>query len=763
VGEDRDGDGYISDAEAKWDGWRHIPPGYRRAITIDGKPYALPFRDTLIYLAYRRDLVREITGTDEPPRTWDEFFSVCQKLTQPATTLPNGSVKKGRAGFYADAAAFKWLPWLWSTGGQEVMQGRTSPTDGTTHWFAKEVYAPRSPTGEDLSRVKAVWRCTFASPEGEAAVGFYHKLFWQPWIRDPQTGEPINLTDAEAKARRVTNPDGRVIEFKEADLLRGVSRGMIGDDKEGVDLLFKRGEVCFAYGANILTIAQEISASNIGLMGVPSPDGTRMSALKEPTFFCMNSALAKATPEKRAAAWRLLVAITGDNYDREWYRLLAEQGLLRIADPDILRRIGMEEYLADIPKHWQAQLAEINRDTHTEPFIGFWQGVSDQLIGQQILGRLISDPKFDYQSALKLAEDQANNKVMRGRDEAELRRIRPYAWAIFAGVCGLMLWVLAGFWKGLKESYLKSAASADFVGPVQRVSWWTRYLPYLMLVPAVLLVALWTYYPIGQGMVMAFQDYKVLGDKPFVGLDTFITVFLDPKFYKFLWITCKFVMVNVLLGFTAPIVLAILLNEIPWGKLGLRMMFLLPQVTSGLVIAFIWQMMYYPTEMGFFNALLLRFSLIAKPLQFLNDPNWALLWVTIPSVWAGIGGGSLIYLAALKTIPEDLYEAAEIDGAGLWAKLGRVTLPTLLPIILINFLGSFIGLFHSMGNIFLMTGGGPGDETTVLSLAIWRDSFLYLKFSTATATAWALAAMLVAFTVVQLRVLSRVEFRRAEE
>jgi len=763
IGQDRDGDGYISDEESHWERWKLIPPSYRRALTIDGKPYAAPFRDTLICLAYRRDLVSEITGSQEPPRTWDEFFTICQKLTRAATKLPNGKLKKGRAGFYADPAAFKWLAWLWSAGGEEIMQGRTSPTDGKTYWFAKEVFAPRSPSGEDLSRVKPVWRCTFASPEGQAAVGFYHKLFWQPWIRDPKTGEPINLTEEQAKTRRVTASDGRVIEFAEADLFRGVSRGMIGDDKEGADMLFKRGEVCFAFGPNVVGIAQEISANQIGLMAAPSPDGKRMSAMKQPTFFCLNSALAKASPEKRQAAWKLLVSLTGDNYDRESYQLLADMGLLRLADPKVLRRIGMEEYLADIPEHWLRQLEEIDRDTHTEPFIGYWQGVSDML-GQQILGRIIADPKFDYKTALQMIEDQANNKVMRGRDEAELRRIRPYAWAIFAGVCALMCWVLAAMWKGLKESYLKAQTTADAgAAAVHKIQWYTRYMPWLMLAPALLLVAMWTYYPIAQGTVMAFQDYKILAAKPFVGLDNFITVFLDPKFYKFLWITCKFVVVNIALGFTAPIVLGIMLNEIPWGKLGLRMLYLLPQVTSGLVIAFIWQMMYYPTEVGFFNAILMKLGLITKPLQFLFDPNMALVWVTVPSVWAGVGAGSLIYLAALKTIPDDLYEAAEIDGAGLWAKLARVTLPTLLPIILINFLGSFIGLFHSMGNIFLMTGGGPGDETTVLSLAIWRDSFLLLKFGTATATAWTLAAMLVAFTVVQLRVLSRVEFRRAEE
>jgi multiple sugar transport system permease protein len=374
---------------------------------------------------------------------------------------------------------------------------------------------------------------------------------------------------------------------------------------------------------------------------------------------------------------------------------------------------------------------------------------------------MLADPNFDYRAGLRAAEEQANTKVMRGRDEAQMRRLRPRAWAVFAVAMAGVVWLARQVWRGMRAAYLKPGG-----GPADRVStatWLVRALPWLFIGPALALLLMWTYYPLAQGATMAFQDYKILAAKSFVGLDNFITVLLDPKFYKFLWITMKFVVINLLMGFVAPIALAIMLNEIPRGKLLFRMLFLLPQVSSGLVIAFIWRMMYYPSEAGFFNALLLKLAVITKPLQFLNDPSWALLWVTLPAVWAGLGGGSLIYLAALKSVSDDLYEAADVDGAGAWRKLIRITLPSLMPIILINFVGTFIGLFKSMGNIFLMTGGGPGDETTVISLSIWRDSFLYLQFGTATATAWVLAALLASFTVVQLRILSRVEFRKAEE
>jgi ABC-type sugar transport system permease subunit len=126
-----------------------------------------------------------------------------------------------------------------------------------------------------------------------------------------------------------------------------------------------------------------------------------------------------------------------------------------------------------------------------------------------------------------------------------------------------------------------------------------------------------------------------------------------------------------------------------------------------------------------------------------------------------MGMASLIYLAALKGVPDELYEAAEVDGAGIWTKLRRITLPTLLPLIIINFVGVFIATFQNMGNIFLMTFGGPGDATMVLALRIWIEAYNNLRFSMATTMAWVLGSLLIGFTYVQIQFLKRVEFRKA--
>ena len=123
---------------------------------------------------------------------------------------------------------------------------------------------------------------------------------------------------------------------------------------------------------------------------------------------------------------------------------------------------------------------------------------------------------------------------------------------------------------------------------------------------------------------------------------------------------------------------------------------------------------------------------------------------------------SLIYVAALHSLPPDYYEAAAIDGAGIFARFRHITLPQLLPLMVINFVGAFIAAFQGMGSIFLLTFGGPGDSTNVLSLAIWKEAYNNLRFSTATTMAWFLGVGLIAFTCLQIRFLRKVEFRQAQ-
>lgn len=145
-------------------------------------------------------------------------------------------------------------------------------------------------------------------------------------------------------------------------------------------------------------------------------------------------------------------------------------------------------------------------------------------------------------------------------------------------------------------------------------------------------------------------------------------------------------------------------------------------------------------------------------IDWLGDPKWAMIAVVLPAIWAAAGPGSIIYIAALKTVPESLYEAADLDGAGVWHKITRIALPSIKPLIVINLVGAFIGSFKSMESIFVLTGGGPLQRTHVIGLEIWYNAFIYLKFGYATAAAWMMGILLIGFTLYQLRILRNVRF-----
>ncbi len=151
--------------------------------------------------------------------------------------------------------------------------------------------------------------------------------------------------------------------------------------------------------------------------------------------------------------------------------------------------------------------------------------------------------------------------------------------------------------------------------------------------------------------------------------------------------------------------------------------------------------------------------------RWLDEPSYALICILLPVIWAGMGPGCLIYLAALKTIPEESYEAADIDGAGIWQKVFHIAIPNIKGLIMINFIGVMVATIKGGSQFALaMTGGGPYTpygQTEFVGLHIYWQAFGYLRFGAAAAMAWILGAMLVGFTVIQMKRLSRMEFKAA--
>ncbi|HEY3377435.1 MAG TPA: extracellular solute-binding protein [Armatimonadota bacterium] len=756
VGEDKDGNGQVDPAEAKWAGWKKVPPLWRQVATDNGKVHGIPLSGIqYMGIIFRIDLVRQ-AGLDpnKPPKTWDEFLYWCEKLSDP---------KSDRRAIALPSYGFTWLPWLNSAGGSPVVQIRTSPTTGKKYTFPMEATTFLAPdTKEDLTKVTPQWQADLASDAAKDATAFYHRLRWQKWIKDPQTKEPINLTAEQVRAGKVALPDGREVTFKPDDVGTGVVLPF-GGPATTVDwgASLRRGTVAMVqWFFNDMESYQQSVGIDPNLLGVfPIPGGPngRPVVQAQRHYAVMSEGVSRRPKVERDAIWKVMMALTSSEANDEKIKTMVFSGRARFVNPNDLKRLGLTDYLKEVPPSIKQLYKGIDEGTtwvRTEPFMGFWYTMDGEL-NNSVLSLVLaqSGENFNYRQALDEVNDQANTGVMFARKSEELKKYHSQAWTIFAIVFAIVAFFVSMIVRTNLQAPSKSSGS--------RAGVYQSWLPWLLLFPALGLITMWGYYPLIRGMVMAFQDFHIVDKSPWVGLDNFISIFLNPDFYVYVSKTVKFVVLNMALVFTTPIILALLLSEIPRGKIFWRSVFFLPQLTSGLVVTLLWKLMYDPADSGLLNQVVHMFGL--KSVDWLGNPKTAMIATIIPSVWVGMGISSLIYLAARKGIPDELYEASALDGAGIWAKLRYVTIPQLLPLIIINFVGAFIGTFQSMGNIFLLTFGGPGKETMVMGMAIWKAAFGNLQFSIATAMAWILGSALIGFAYLQINILRKVEYRRVEE
>ncbi|MDD2600215.1 MAG: extracellular solute-binding protein [Kiritimatiellae bacterium] len=761
IGDDLNGDGRIDNSEAHWEGWKSVPELWRQVAVKDGKIYGMPLAGTWYYgIVYRKDLVQQAgLEPDYIPETWDDFYKWCQRLTFPGRKISGAQLERGQRAFGVENRPWAWLPWMQSAGGSPVVNVRVSPQTGIAHCFAMEETSFIVPdTGEDLSQVEGLWQADFGSQEAIAAAGFLHQLLWAPWLRDPTSGAPVNLTPAEVAAGSVVLEGGRWLDFSAADVVKGVSRALPRLNSE-LPQLFERGEVVAVFsGAELveqLTRDLNLPAEMIGIMPIPAArPGMKPVFQAHKHFYSMTEGVARRSKEERDMVWKCLQRVTSSAVQDEEVRQKVLEGHARWCNPDDLKRMGFDEYLAEVPAGIRRNYERVAAGeilARTEPYAGFWQAVSD-LISRRLLGMLLAETgeHFDYAAALRSINEDANRGLMFDVPEEEMQKRRPIARVIF----GVALMVLcACFALIIKESRAEAAAGGTGV----RINHGSA--PLLMLAPALISIALWSYYPLIRGAIMAFQSYKIVGESSWAGIDNFIMVATDSGFWAAWGRTLVYVSITLVLGFLAPVLLALMLTEIPRGKVFFRTLFFLPQLTSALVITLLWKLMYDPTENGMLNQLLAGVGIASQ--SWLQDPSLAMLCCILPGVWAGAGMASLIYVAALQSLPQDYYEAAAIDGAGIMRRFRHITMPQLLPLMVINFVGAFIAAFQGMGSIFLLTFGGPGDATNVLSLAIWKEAYNNLRFSTATTMAWFLGVALIGFTYLQIRILRKVEFRRA--
>jgi multiple sugar transport system permease protein len=273
-------------------------------------------------------------------------------------------------------------------------------------------------------------------------------------------------------------------------------------------------------------------------------------------------------------------------------------------------------------------------------------------------------------------------------------------------------------------------------------------MAFLFTLPAFIAFILLKYYPMLQAMYMSLFEYRVAnppGD--FVGLANYIHAFKDPLNAKvwgnniilFLW--------GMVLGFWVPLVQAILLDEIRRLKTFYRVMYLLPSVIPAVATAVIWKWIYNP-DWGFLNAV---FTGIGLPAQgWLNDPSQVKFSLMLPALLGG-GLGIFIFLSALQGVSSELYEAADMDGASILAKIRFITLPGIAPIIGLQFILALTGAFQIFDQIYIMTLGGPADASRVIVLNIYYYAFERVQMGYAASMSVLLFLVTLILVAIQLR------------
>jgi multiple sugar transport system permease protein len=265
--------------------------------------------------------------------------------------------------------------------------------------------------------------------------------------------------------------------------------------------------------------------------------------------------------------------------------------------------------------------------------------------------------------------------------------------------------------------------------------------------------------PILFSLVMSFSEYDVVSPPKFVGLDNYVKLLTDdPLFYKSLWNT-GFMALGIPLGMAVGLGIALLLNHEIRGMAVYRTFYYVPAIMPAVAASILWIWIFSPED-GILNALLARIG-IAGP-AWLHNERWSKPALILMGLW-GAGSGMIVWLAGLKGIPAHLYEAAEIDGAGVWRKFFSVTLPMLSPYILFNVIMGLIGTFQIFTQALIMTQGGPLDSTLFYAYALFNNAFRYMRMGYASAMAWILFAIVLILTVVQLRVSKRWVYYESEK
>ncbi len=599
----------------------------------------------------------------------------------------------------------------------------------------------------------------FSSPPG------YH---WQNFVYQAG-GEIVSPSETGRwRARIATKEAEKAIEMYRRLILPQGENPAVGMNSTDLTNDANQGKVAmwFGYTNDVLMASTDLPPTILGVSALPAGPAGRSNEINA-GMWAISSKV--KDPKKLEACWRFIKFFSGDEAARINTTKCVELGLGNLVNPGWLKKFGYSDLLGSVDPSYVEANETLFKTGHPEPYGKNCQQVYTVL--DDALDRARLDPTMPASEILQEAAATMDQKLLAYTPPEILAARRGWAY----GILGVLLLLGSVFGGVLIAQRRKNPVEVIERLPagISRASIYRFML--FCVGPAALTILTWAYYPLFRGLIIAFQNYTIANGTTWVGLDNFLDVFTQPVFYKSLGNSFIYVGLSLLIGFFLPIFLALALHEIPRGQVFFRTVFYLPAMTSSVVVALVWRQFYDKTETGLLNSLLKPvIEHFANPVwtalggakipianDWLGSPQLAMFAVVLPGIWAGAGAGSILYLAALKNIAAERYEAADIDGANWMQKIRYITLPGIKPLILINLLGVFIAGFKAMENVFLLTGGGPLNSTRTIGLEIWQNAFMFLKFGYATAAAWVMGSILIGFTLIQIRTLLKMRFQTA--
>lgn len=306
----------------------------------------------------------------------------------------------------------------------------------------------------------------------------------------------------------------------------------------------------------------------------------------------------------------------------------------------------------------------------------------------------------------------------------------------------------------MKKTRIQAGNSQLGLKRKKKINW----VPYVFIAPNFIGFFVFILLPVVFSLFISFTDFNLfqgIKESTFVGLKNFIEMFKDSWFRASIRNNIIYTIVTIPISMFFSIILAVILNKNVYGKNVLKAMFFIPYISSIVAISAIWIQLFNPSK-GMINQLLKVLG-ISNPPGWIGSLDWALPAIIIVGIWMGLGYNIIIYIAGLQSIPKELYESAQIDGANSIKTFLNITVPLVRNTTFFLIITNIITSFQVFGTVNIMTNGGPGTATTVISQYIYVSGFRYYKMGYAAAMAWILLIIIFMFTMFQWKVQKRYE------